>query len=140
MDIADDVQYSQWLKAWQDPARSTVRYAGPANAYIVVVGQGSSDWFPFSDDYGTKFAYNCLAHVALDLGWVYASAIEPQHLRTRNGIIVCGTRAGKWLKFYVNGGIDALELTVPQHILTRLSDAEIQTVYSDVRSFVEKHK
>jgi hypothetical protein len=107
-------------------------------ARYVVVGQlvrGAEQ--PFTDKYGTQFAYRCFGVTALELGWTCKQEIPPQLLRDKDGIITCGEKAAQWLHFLVNGDVPVLDLPSPQYFLTRSSEAEIATVYESVREFVE---
>ena len=142
--MSEDTAYNSWLKQWMHTGRLSMEfpsYAGPLDSPVAIVGQKESNvMIPFGSKRGTEFAYNALGDTALKIGWTYATIIKPQGLRNKRGIIVCGTNAAKWLQYYVGeGGMSVLKLPVPKYFLTRYSDADIQTVYKLVRSFVENH-
>ena len=135
-----DNPYVLWLDRWLDKTRlhPLYHYAGPWDASIVFVGQQEKGAIiPFTTRHATQFAWDGLTEVSLAVGWTYAQEISPQHLRTKNGIISCGEKAMNWVRFHVSGEAEVLQLPTPQYLLTRHSDAEIASVYEQVRVFVE---
>lgn len=143
MDKADKMDYTRWLNQWQSLSRlhKVYHYAGPWDAPIVVVGQREKGaTLPFITKFATQFAWEGFDEFALEAGWTYAQEVPPQHLRTKNGIISCGDKAHKWVRYHVDGDVPVLELPTPRYLLTRPTDAEIADVYNSVREFVENYK
>ena len=143
MDNSALSEYTQWLTEWESLSRlhAMYHYAGPWDAPIVVVGQREKGaTLPFISNYGTQFAWECLGLSALTVGWTYAQEVPPQHLRTKNGIISCGEKPSKWLKFYVNEDVEIIQIPDLRYFLTRQSIAETTTIYDLVREFIENYK
>ena len=142
MDSTSELDYTIWLNKWASIQRlhPVYRYAGPWDAPIVVVGQREKGAIlPFYVKFGTEFAYGCLGTQAFSHGWTYAQEVPPQHLRTKNGIISCGDKAHKWVRYHVDGDVPVLELPTPRYLLTRQKGTEIADVYNSVREFVENY-
>ena len=142
MDKLSDLDYTQWLSKWTSISRlhPIYRYAGPWDAPIVVVGQREKGAIiPFNLKHSSMFAHACFGDHAFSHGWTYAQEAPPQHMRTKNGIISCGDKAHKWVRYHVDGDVPVLELPTPRYLLTRQAGAEIADVYNSVREFVENY-
>ena len=142
MDNLASSDYAQWLNDWESLSRlhPIYHYAGPWDAPIVVVGQREKGvTLPFITSQASQFAWECFGIESLIWGWTYAQEVPPQHLRTKNGIISCGDKAHKWVRYHVDGGIPVFELPTPRYLLTRQTSTEITDVYNSVREFVENY-
>lgn len=142
MDNLANSNNAQWLNEWESLSRlhPIYHYAGPWDAPIVVVGQREKGAIlPFITSRSNQFVWECLRIYSLAFGWTYAQEVPPQHLRSKNGIISCGEKASKWLRFHVDGDVPMLHIPTPRYLLTQQAPADIATVYDSVREFVENH-
>ena len=134
--------YTEWVDKWmnvEDRLHLTYFYSGPMDADIVVVGQELAEGGkqPFAGAHDTLFAWLCYEEVAFSVGWTSVQEIPPQMLRSRRGVIGCGKRASKWLRYVVNGDVPLLAVTTPQYLFTRGTDSEIASVCNSVKLFTE---